>query len=280
MNDFTNKLYNELTEDLNLFADLGALPVRRVTGALAGIRDCLDALKKYTTEHPFDDEQSEINFFKYEKPKFLAEQIYVLEITAIQTNRPLYDAEAIRHFYEQELKNIRRFFEQYKFLYQYYLMDANDFDRMLFVRGASAPGILLPERPDLDPAFATAGDYTFARFMAYERLQAFLIEEISGTDKSATQDSTVTETGLLKWTGESINLVELAYGMWLTGQVNNGNVSITEIIEWLEAHFRVKIGKAHRRWQSISRRKRIASFKYVDELKEALVKRLDDELAK
>lgn len=80
----------------------------------------------------------------------------------------------------------------------------------------------------------------------------------------------------LKWTGETINLVELAYGVWLTGQINNGNAGITEIIQWLETHFQVKIGRAYRRWTSISKRKRIAPTKYLDKIRDAVLKRLDE----
>lgn len=81
-------------------------------------------------------------------------------------------------------------------------------------------------------------------------------------------------------TGETINLVEIAYGIWLTGQVNNGNASISEIVLWLERHFEVRVGKAHRRWQNIAGRKRLAPFRYMDEMKEALVKRLEEEWGK
>ena len=46
---------------------------------------------------------------------------------------------------------------------------------------------------------------------------------------------------------------------------------------WLEQHLEVRIGDAHRRWQSIAARKRVGPFVYVDELKAALVKRLEEE---
>jgi hypothetical protein len=84
----------------------------------------------------------------------------------------------------------------------------------------------------------------------------------------------------MRWTGESISLVELAYGIWLTGQVNNGQVSITEIVEFLEVVFRVRVGKPHRRWQSIASRKRLSYTKYLDECKAAVEKRLDEEMGR
>ena len=37
MKNFVKNLYNELKEELAIYADLGTLPVRKLTGALAAI---------------------------------------------------------------------------------------------------------------------------------------------------------------------------------------------------------------------------------------------------
>ncbi|MDB4919096.1 MAG: RteC protein [Mucilaginibacter sp.] len=96
--------------------------------------------------------------------------------------------------------------------------------------------------------------------MALERLQTYLIDELKSLENTYHKESrelVKDNPKTLSWTGETINLVEFGYGIWLTGQIKYGNASITEIIQWLEAHFNVKIGKAHRRWQSIMSRKRV-----------------------
>lgn len=74
----------------------------------------------------------------------------------------------------------------------------------------------------------------------------------------------------LRWTGESINLVELAYGIWLTGQLNNGNATISEIIRWMEASLGIHVGRAYRRWTEISRRDRVHSTKFIDRMKDSI----------
>jgi|GEM_PF-4618507 RteC protein. len=78
----------------------------------------------------------------------------------------------------------------------------------------------------------------------------------------------------LRWTGESINLVELAYGIWLTGQLNNGNATISEIIRWMEASLGIHVGRAYRRWTEISRRDRVHSTKFIDRMKESIDERI------
>ncbi|MDB5135617.1 MAG: RteC protein [Mucilaginibacter sp.] len=125
--------------------------------------------------------------------------------------------------------------------------------------------MLLSETQNLDPAFSTNGDYAYAKLIALERLQEYLITELIELDRPCRKLYAglgwhgVNERHLeynlkdrmeapkLRWTGESINLLELAYGMWLTGQINNGNVSVTEIAEFLELSFGLEIGAPHRR---------------------------------
>ncbi|WP_454802837.1 RteC domain-containing protein [Mucilaginibacter phyllosphaerae] len=285
MKKITEKLFTELQEELSVYADLGTLPVRRVTGAIHSIQLAYDKLKLIVTDTPFKNQDDEIAFFKHEKPKFTAEHFFAMELFAIESARPLNDVVTLKAFYEQELKYIQRFLEQNKFLYSYYQFELKELDHLLFVRGAKPVDIPLPEMMGLDPAFTTSCDMLWGKFIAFERLEQWLRNEINdlicGSDTAAVAGlpaSQAAPPGALKWTGESINLVEIAYGIWLTGQLNNGQVSITEIVEFLERVFRIRIGKAHRRWQGIANRKRLGYTKFLDECKGKIEKRVEEEL--
>ncbi|MFA6245561.1 MAG: RteC domain-containing protein [Mucilaginibacter sp.] len=283
MRKFTEKLFTELTEELSVYADLGTLPVRKVTGTMHSIQTAFEKLKRFITDTSFRNQDDEIVFFKYEKPKFTAEHFYAMEIFTIETARPLNDTATLKAFYEQELKYIHRFLEQNKFLYSYYQFDLKELDHLLFVRGAKPVDIPVPELMGLDPQFTTCCDMLWGKFMAFERLEKWLQNEISelnggGAAALVPPAQPVAPIGALKWTGESINLVEIAYGIWLTGQLNNGQVSITEIVEFLEAAFRIRIGKAHRRWQGIANRKRLGYTKFLDEMKTGIERRVEEEL--
>jgi hypothetical protein len=72
-----------------------------------------------------------------------------------------------------------------------------------------------------------------------------------------------------------INVIELAYGLWLTGQINNGNASLNQIVRWLEKSLSVSIGIAQRKFSEISRRKRISITKYLDQMKDAIIKKIE-----
>jgi len=267
---------------------MGIIPIQKLSGALASIRQTLAKLKTQIRGENFPNPESEIEFFKKDKPHFVSEQLYAIDLCIIQTSRPCYDTALIHAFLEAELRVIKDYFHKYSFLYQYYQLDSTDMDSLFFLRGAYPKDALVPpDAADLDPEFSTACDHAWARFLAYERLQEWLLGELRALDRSkagpqapasVAGEQLTLAPGALKWTGETINLVEIAYGIWLTGQVNNGNVSITEIMEYLEVVFRVRVGKPHRRWQSLTRRKRLAVFRYVDEMKVALVKRMEEEL--
>lgn len=281
------KLYDELREDLAFYEELGEPPANRLSGALVSIRAMMIRLKVLVMTEGFRSPEAEISFFKNEKPLFVAEQVYLTEYTVILLGKPMSGSGLVEGYYLDELKRVQTFINRFGFLYQCYKMDARDLDSVLFLRGSGPSGMLLPEPPEADPHFSTNGDFLWAKFIAYERLQAWLEEQLAlfrGISKvMATPHGSASEVLIpcsLKWTGETINLVEVAYGIWLTGQLNNGQVSITEIVEFLERVFHVRVGKPHRRWQSLTRRKRLAAFRYVDEVKAALEKRLEEEFGK
>jgi hypothetical protein len=285
LHKFTEQLFTKLAEELSVYADLGTLPVRKLTGAIASIHDAVTELKTFTTENGFKDQDEEIHFFKHEKPRLTAEHFYAMEIFTIETARPLNDIELLKAFYQQELKYIRRFLDTNKFLYAYYQFDMKELDHLLFVRGCKPTDIPVPDVIGLDPLFTTCCDTLWGKFMAMERLQTWLRDELVSVDKPSANcgfaiPGFTSIEGLsadLRWTGDSINLVELAYGIWLTGQINDGNASIADIVQWFEVHFKTKLGRPYRRWQSIAKRKRVAVTKYTDEIREAILKRLDDE---
>lgn len=287
MNEQVKKLYQELQQDLSFYEELGAPPANRLSGALVSIRAMMIRLKVLVMTEGFPGPEAEIAFFKHEKPLFVAEQVYLTEYTVMMLGKPMSGSGLVEAYYIDELKRVQTFINRFGFLYQCYKMDAKDLDSVLFLRDAGPSGMLLPETPDADPAFSTNGDFLWAKFIAYERLQAWLEEQLAlihGVSNAPLTPHRPAQPAIppvgLKWTGESINLVEIAYGIWLTGQLNNGQVSITEIVEFLEAAFRVRIGKPHRRWQGIANRKRLGYTRYLDECKRAIEKRVEEEMLK
>jgi hypothetical protein len=215
------------------------LPVRKVTGAIHSIQTAFEKLKRFIADTPFKNQDDEIAFFKYEKPKFTAEHFFAMEIFTIETAGRSMILAALKAFMNRSLNISTVFWNKTSSCIPTISLTSKNSTTYYLSAGAKPVDIPLPEGMGLDPAFTTCCDMLWGKFMAFERLEKWLQNEISELNGGGAVAAgirslkmPIAPAGALKWTGESINLVEIAYGIWLTGQVNNGQVSITEIVSF------------------------------------------------
>jgi len=268
-----DKWLSELQNELLLLGLADTDPMARLRHTLPLISGVLNDIKKEVLETGFENQDMEIYFFKHLKPNLYALQIYEADLFTVAMNRPAGTTEMLRAYYEQELVYVARLFRVHAFHYEYYRTHATILDNQYFMRDGKPSDIPVPENIDPSPGFSTPLDYLFAKFIAAERMQEYLLEQLNNTLKPLKIKTGPT----LRWTGESINLVEVAYGIWLTGQLNNGNATITDIVLWLEEKLAVKIGVPNKRWDQISARTHSQPTKYLDRMREALLQRIDQE---
>jgi hypothetical protein len=133
------------------------------------------------------------------------------------------------------------------------------------VAGAGVIGVF-------DEGFSTNQDYNFAKFRALEKLQDYIIERIRliYIRPEPVIPDVLLSRGKLKWTDEKIKLVELAYGIFLSGSLNNGKLEIADVVHWLEQSLNIDLGVAYRKFISIGRRKNLSYTKYLDEMREKI----------
>lgn len=272
--DYANARFVQLEEDLDLFNEMGISPVEKVTGIIKSISIALSDLKNELSMQPFNNKAEEIQFFKKIKPRFYACHIYAVERFTIESNKPIGDELVFKNYYEQELKFIRKFFDKHQFLYQYYLLDGQELDSTLFIRGEQQASIYLTAGPDIDSHFSTTGDYLYSRFIAYEQLQEYLIGCLYNPAGTEFISRLPKKTGPFKWTGDKSNLIEIAYGIYDTFQINDGNATIAEIIEWLEESLEINLSRYYRRFSEIKMRKAMSKTKYLDEMAAAVNKHI------
>ena len=274
------KWLREMESELTLMDDVEVSSVERLRHTMPLITRIIADVKKLVLDEGFASPEAEIHFFKLVKPRFYAYQIYEVLLYNLRMQMPAGTPEMVKAFYEDELQQVFRLFRVEAFHYQYYRTKATELDKVYFLRDANAGDLPELDFIDLPPGFSTAMDYKYAKYIAYEWLRDHLLELLMNAQTSVKIQRSVRErVVILKWTGDAINLVELAYGIWLTGQMNNGNAGIGEIMQWLEVNLQVTIGRPFRRWQSIAGRKRIGTVKFIDQMKAAILKRLDDENA-
>jgi hypothetical protein len=162
--------------------------------------------------------------------------------------------------------------------YQYYKNNLKELDSLFFLRNAGPLTVPLAEISDIDAEYSTPMTFLFARFIAYERIQYHILEEITSIKypvNAHPRKNTIDDTDL-KWTGGLVNIVELIYGLFLTGQFNNGNASLNQIVRWMEAHLDVNIGIIQRKLSEIERRKRLSVTKFIDQMKDAINDKIEN----
>lgn len=276
---FSEELYEQFSRELDAAYESEKEGMKRLISCLSVIRKYLGLLKDYVSKHPFKSPADEIDFFRHIKPKFYRWLIYYVEYHTIKDGKPLPGGKSMLRYYVEQLKFYNRFFRQNEFHYQYYKLSAVELDNLYFIRGAEVQQILIPEVPDVDPAFSTSMDYLFSKFMAYEKLQEYLLDEIRKLSGNNNEVNPVKEgdTNPLIWTGDKTNLVEVIYGMYYTGQLNNGNASVSDIIKWMEQHFHIDLSRSYRNFLDIRNRKRDSPTRYLDKMRASIEQRVDED---
>jgi len=278
MKDFINNLYMEMEEDLSVFADTGTTPVNRLSSSLNCVSIALDKLKAWVDEHGFESETAEIEFFKVHKPRFYCWKIYLVEQYGILVNLPKGSSQMKRQYYLNELALLERTNNQHRQVYQYYMDRENYRDAEYFLRANFVSYLPGQDYHVALAGFTTNQDYLFARFRAGQMLQDFMITKISRLE-------TITAEGLAaqvlsrrkrRWTGDKINLIEVAYGIYFTGQMNDGKADIKEIIAWLETSLHIDLSQAYRMFLDIRRRKTTSYTKFLESMCTAIAEHIEE----
>ncbi|RZJ32295.1 MAG: hypothetical protein EOO18_10290 [Chryseobacterium sp.] len=264
----SEQLYLEMTAKLHAVKLEPISDLTRFSSSLDIIEKDMTRLNSLVNQLGFSSEIEEILFFKETKPKFYCCKILIVEQFNILSNVPIDTEEAIRSYYVREIDFLRRYFEQNKFLYQYYLNNQTAMDQEYFLR-KNKQGILPELKYD---EFDTNVDYTFAKFRAYEQLREFLLTRIrliyNNPDSSLYH--LLAKNSELKWTDDKINLVELAYGIYFMGSLNNGKADISQVLDILQRSLNIDLGVAYRKFIDISRRKSKGYTVYLDGMRSAI----------
>jgi len=249
--------------------------LEKLGSGLSLVQTALAQLKIELAKNEFLSQEEEIYFFKKGKPKIYSLLILITEQYAIENSMPLLGKDKQLAYLESQLIFINRFFRQNEFMYQYYRLNATDLDSQYFIRKQNGPIIGFAEVPEIDPSFSTVGDYLFSKFMGYEKLQEWLKAEIQMRAGSH-GDAAKPNIKAFRWTGEAVNMVELVYGIYETGQVNEGKISLSELMDFFSQAFQVNISGYFKRFADIKRRKSMSKTRYLDQMKQLVAKRIED----
>ena len=150
-------------------------------------------------------------------------------------------------------------------------------DYLYFLMGTQIGSGYIPDPGGPDSGFSTALDDLFARFKAYERLEEYILKQLSD-EKSASLKKALITKKRCKWTGSKVGIVELAYGLYYSGEINRGEAEVQDIIVMLEDAFEISIGDGHRKFVDVRNRKNSSPTQLLDKMREAILQRVEEDL--
>ncbi|RDC56646.1 hypothetical protein DU508_05390 [Pedobacter chinensis] len=270
---FSSQLFDEMEDAL----DGVQSSIKKETEKYMEMIKCIDhfvqRLENFVLDHGFENPDQEIDFFKSIYPRFFCMYTYYSELQAINKLLPVNGTDLmLRDYYLGEYQHQHRFFNQNRALYDYYLEEDSDRDAYYFLAQNYEPFLPLHERFSMHPRFLTNAGYTFSKFIAYERLQEYVGRKLRLLYRNPESEyvQLLLKGSKRRWTGDKIELVEIAYGIYYTKRMNEGKVEVRDIIEWLEDTLGIELGDAYRMFADLQRRKSSSYTKYLEEMMAAI----------
>lgn len=238
-----------------------------------------DQLRKLTVDHIFSSTEEEIYFFKELKPNILGRYLYFNKVYRIESQCPSGSNDVIKEYLNDELGGLTYFFRRNLELYQYYRSKATTYDTYYFIRGKADIRLCCDSfQCDRDPMFSTGYDHKIAKILANEMLQIYLNKRIINLGQSeAINKQAITKIPYpANWTSNKIFLIELGYALYVAGDINNGNITVKEIMNLLGAMFNIDLCDYYRGYITLKNRKKDRTL-YLKTLIEKLLKRMEED---
>lgn len=238
---------------------------------------CRNLLLEFKTcfkERTCDSISEEIVFFKEVKQFPLWNLVYHFELKSFEIHFPKGSKRIQRKYIQKKLSKLNRFFATNLDFVQYIEQGQTYLDDRYFTRKYFNDfNITHSKYYFRDPSFSSSHDLLLAKLLANIRLIEYLEKRFKNIDDSSCG---IKALGNLVWTASGTDLTELGYSLKRSGAINQGNVSIKEIINGLEQLFNFDSGDPYKNFSEIRIRKK-SRTKFLDELTLGLLSKMDTE---
>ena len=272
MNNYFKEIFHNLETAINELEIEADCSIQRIEAVIHLILECLSEVKERIFKKGFKNVDEEIRFFKYQKPTIVAKLIYYNAIYKIETKKP-YGAKPIRKYLNRELKKLKRFFDNNLDFYKYYRSNNSFLDESFFVRGKHDIKLWLDTYYfQSDQSFSTSHDYKVAKIIANDLIQVYIEDQLY----NKFQKDKPKAFKKLKWTGSKVALIELIYALHYQDVFDKGNNDIREVAQYFESTFDIDLGNFYQTYLELRNRK-MNRTKFLDALREELIKRMDEQ---
>lgn len=278
MKEYINQLVQQVE---NTLADFEICECNIISDSLKIVHylyDILLELREKVKDNEFENKVDEILFFKVQKPELLGRLIYFYKMYRIETQCPTGSNEVIKHYLNQELDSLTYFFNHNLDFYQYYRSNSTLYDEYYFLRGKKDIRLCTDSSQfDKDPKFSTGYDYKVAKIIANEMLRIYLNKRIIKleTGNQIKDNLQWLNKSPFRFTGKKVFLIELGYSLASSGDFNNGNIEIKEMMNFLSSVFHTDLGDYYATYIAMKERKDRTA--YLHHLIDSLIKRMNDD---
>jgi len=238
----------------------------------------LNDLRTKIQSYVFSTKEDEILFFKTQKPEILGRLLFFYKIYRIETQCPNGSNDVIRSYINRELDNLTYFFNRNLDFYQYYRSHSTIYDEYYFIRGKADLRLCTDSAQfDKDPNFSTGYDYKVAKIISNEMLRIYLNKRIVKleTDNQIEDNLQKCLKYPFRFTGKKVFLIELGYSLASSGDFNNGNVEIKEMMNFLSTVCQIDLGDYYAAYIAMKERKKRTA--YLHHLIDCLTKRMGED---
>lgn len=275
MIEYCQKLVAEIDEEDNNYSAKISDPIQLLEKLIEVTLLKISMLRTFIIKKGFKKPEDEIYFFKELKPKLVSKLIYYNAIYKIETRKPYGGEQNIKKYLNNELSKLKRFFDNNLEFYKYYRTNSRYLDHKYFLRGNFDIKLNLDTFFfESDQTFSTSHDYKVSKIKANDLIQVYLEDQLLNLRRFP--QSKENNIQKVTWTASKSALVELIYALNAYGVFNDGVTDIKIISRLFETMFDIELGDIYHTYLEIRNRK-INRVKFIDALKEELLKRMDDQ---
>lgn len=268
---------NELAKLEAILHDLPAQTTHPFEEIETGIKACtetLQTIRNHVCTAGFTSIQQECLFFKTIKPTVTGYLLGYLIWADIEKGCPVVHALQKEKYLTQHIEHLQNYFTEHQEVYEYMVTGRTHRDTEYFARNCSITS-LHPHTVAsyTDSEFATAVDGIVARFKAHQWVIQRLYTKLQAINPALAQKAG-SKQGVLQWTGNKVDLIELLYALYASRVCNQGNATLKEIAESFQHMFNVQLGAYYRTYLEIQIRKN-SRTRFLDSLKQNLIDRME-----
>lgn len=215
-------------------------------------------LKEFVLSYAFNDIDEEIDFFKNKKPVILGHLIFFNQIFRIESGCPLF-GDTAKNYYTDEVERLKAELRKDIEFYRYYRSGATHYDELYFTRGQEDVSMFTEAFFfETDTGFSTYFDYKVAIIISSEMLFNYLFGRMNDKDIRDKREKELHRIlhSHYTWTETKAAIVELIYGLFAVGCINNGKAEIADLARIFSLIFNIDIGDFYHAYLALKIKKK------------------------